>query len=402
MIRPVFLIAAFMLAMPAAAQDVNLADVDRIKAEAEAQQKIEEELKAKRDKVNSEISALRKDLKSMSTKLTDLEAEHTGLENELAALEVEKQTIGTSITQNKATLTKLLAALQRVESNPPPALAARPDDAAAAARAGLLMAGISDQLAERVGQLRGNLVVLTELGVEIEQKQTALKSSQSKLSSQRGKIQTRVNDKNQLERSLSADFDTAQKRRLELAAEAQSLAELIERLEFSSRDIIPRLKPDPNAPEISSSTSAPSRATAPVTFEAGALRFSSAKGDLFSPVTGSLSKRYSSSHPGIAIKVKDGAQVHAPAAGRVEFAGPFKNFENVVILNVGDGYFILLTGLGQLHVQSDSAVTAGETVGLMPVNSASNEKLYIEVRKNGSTIDPIPWFGTSFAKPGQG
>ena len=71
-------------------------------------------------------------------------------------------------------------------------------------------------------------------------------------------------------------------------------------------------------------------------------------------------------------------------------------------MNVDDGYFVLLTGLGELYVQNGTNVSAGEAVGLMPVNSQSDEKLYIEVRKNGSTADPLPWFGTAFAKSARG
>ena len=132
------------------------------------------------------------------------------------------------------------------------------------------------------------------------------------------------------------------------------------------------------------------------------MRFSASKGRLFSPVTGTLKKKYSTAHPGITVETAGNAEVFAPAAGRVDFAGAFKNYGNVVIINVSDGYFVLLTGLGQLHVQGNSEVSAGDSVALMPVNSSSNEKLYIEVRKNGSTRDPVPWFGTTFAHVNNG
>ena len=79
----------------------------------------------------------------------------------------------------------------------------------------------------------------------------------------------------------------------------------------------------------------------------------------------------------------------APYAGRVEFSGPFKNYDNVIILNVGDGYFVLLTGLERLNVSAGERVKRGEPVGAMP--QEPNAELYIELRKNGSPVNPEPW-----------
>lgn len=384
-------------------QDIDPDTLEEIQNQTEAQKKIEADLKAKRDKVLSDVKSLTGDINQMATQLSSLSRQEAELSSELEQLIAQKQTIETSILADKSAMTQILAALQRIESNPPPALAVQPNDAADAARAGLLMSGLNKQLGERVDILRVSLEDLENFRVEIETKQSELDTTRQSVQSRQTSLRTRVTEKNQLERSLSADYGEAQAKREALAAEAQSLQELINRLEYSSRDIIPRIKPVPNAPSTQASSRAPlSQTTQPVTFDSGAVRFSASKGKLYSPVTGTLTKKYSSAHPGISIAAAASAEVFAPAAGRVDFAGAFKNYGNVVIINVGDGYFVLLTGLGQLHVQGDSEVSAGDSVALMPVNSSSNEKLYIEVRKNGSTTDPVPWFGTTFAHVNNG
>ena len=91
------------------------------------------------------------------------------------------------------------------------------------------------------------------------------------------------------------------------------------------------------------------------------------------------------------------AQVISPYAGRVEFSGAFKNYDNVVILNVGDGYFILLTGLGETYVETNENIKTGEPIGLLPFKAKGTADLYIEFRKNGKTINPKPWLGAALA-----
>jgi len=129
--------------------------------------------------------------------------------------------------------------------------------------------------------------------------------------------------------------------------------------------------------------------------------FSKAKGKLQSPVSsGHIIRNYGGSEKGITIKSQAQAQVVAPYAGRIEFAGAFKNYDNVVIINVGDGYFILLTGLEESYVESGENINMGEPVGLLPFKENRSANLYIEFRKSGATIDPKPWLGAALASDG--
>jgi septal ring factor EnvC (AmiA/AmiB activator) len=137
-----------------------------------------------------------------------------------------------------------------------------------------------------------------------------------------------------------------------------------------------------------------------VTLPPDTARFTDARGRLRAPVQGKISRTYSSKHTGLSVKTRPKAQIVAPYAGRVEFAGAFKNYDNVIILNVGEGYFILLTGLGEIYAKSGNMVARGEPVALMPFNTNSAPELYIEFRKKGTAINPTPWLGTAFASQG--
>ena len=99
------------------------------------------------------------------------------------------------------------------------------------------------------------------------------------------------------------------------------------------------------------------------------------------------------------LTTRPSTQVIAPFGGRIEFAGAFKNYDNVVILNVGQNYFMLLTGLGEIYVSSGEMVTSGEPLGLMPTGQ-KNAELYIELRKNGAPVNPKPWLGKALSGNG--
>ncbi|NNE58845.1 MAG: peptidoglycan DD-metalloendopeptidase family protein [Hellea sp.] len=391
-----------LLAMPSlsTAQDIDPDKLEQISQAEKDQKAIELELSKKRNAINAEIKSIRSDLIGLSKNINDLENEQSNLSSQLTAMEFEEQNIRLNISQDRQSLSQLLSALQRIENNPPPPFLADPDDAASAARAGLLMQNLSAQLDQRVKKLVLQLDALDQIRAEIALKQKELADNQNTIQKRQQNLEGKAGEKNKLERSLTLDYEAAQARRMALAREAATLKELIDSLERSGNDIVPRIKPDPADPNINAptATSSTPRMTQPVKLPPGALRFAKSKGKLYPPASGSVVQKYSTSHPGISIATTDRAQIAAPAAGRVEFAGAFKNYDNVVILNVDDGYFLLLTGLGTLYVQSEAEISAGEPVGLMPVNSSSGEKLYIEIRKNGSTIDPMPWFGTSFAK----
>jgi murein hydrolase activator len=106
---------------------------------------------------------------------------------------------------------------------------------------------------------------------------------------------------------------------------------------------------------------------------------------------------------GLAISTRAEAQVTAPADGQVEFAGPFRSYGQLLILNAGGGYHVLLAGMGGISAEMGQIVRAGEPVGTMGLGPTpvmvlgdkmqdGNPILYIEFRKNGEAVDSAPWW----------
>ncbi len=93
---------------------------------------------------------------------------------------------------------------------------------------------------------------------------------------------------------------------------------------------------------------------------------------------------------GLTFKTPLGAPVAAPASGRVVFAGPFRGYGQILILQHKGGYHSFLAGFGRIDAEMGQDVEAGEPLGVMPVKeSAEKPELYFEWRRNGEPVDPL-------------
>jgi septal ring factor EnvC (AmiA/AmiB activator) len=145
------------------------------------------------------------------------------------------------------------------------------------------------------------------------------------------------------------------------------------------------------------------------------LKFSRAKGQLNYPVQGERVSNYGSRNTdgsaseGLSLATRGMAQVTSPVDGKIEFAGEFRSFGNLLIINAGEGYYVLLAGLGEITISAGESIMAGAPVGTMGAKAAlggtgsrpgdSRPVLYVEFRRNDKSIDPRPWWaGNSNSK----
>ena len=105
---------------------------------------------------------------------------------------------------------------------------------------------------------------------------------------------------------------------------------------------------------------------------------------------------------GVSFGSRAGDVVVSPTDGRVLYAGPFRSYGELLILDAGDGYHIVLAGMDRIDVSSGQFVSAGEPVALMGARrvasvqvaefGAAEPALYVEFRKDGKPVDPTPWW----------
>jgi septal ring factor EnvC (AmiA/AmiB activator) len=135
-----------------------------------------------------------------------------------------------------------------------------------------------------------------------------------------------------------------------------------------------------------------------------AIPFASARAKLPMPAQGRRAlafgerTQYGGQSKGMVLETRNGAQITSPCDGWIVYAGEFRSYGQLLIINAGDGYHILLAGLSQIDVQPGQFVLAAEPVGTMGgvTKSSSTQTgasvLYVEFRKDGRPIDPDPWW----------
>lgn len=408
MARLLILILVFAFATPALAQvdPSRLEEIEREKERAEEEQK---QFEAERAQAQADIDRLQTEMVNLAAEAQTYERAANEAEDRVAEFRAEEAQLIADIAADRRQLVDLLAALQRIERNPPPALATHPDNAKQAAQAAHLMGAISSDISERSEALKVRLENLQTVRRKLEAELVLLSEARADLDRRREAMNKLVGQKKDAERRLGKRSAEAEAEAARLASEADSLRELIGRFEAEARGVTPRVKPPSTAitePRQAEGTPVPrlkprsDRPPEPLELPPDTLRFADARGRLLAPAQGRLVSRFGEQvsgekEQGITLSTRAGAQVLSPYYGRVEFAGPFKNYDNVVIINAGEGYFILLTGLGETFAAKGSNIRAGEPVGKMP--NENDSPLYIEFRKNSQPIDPSPWIGTQFA-----
>ncbi|NJO38216.1 MAG: peptidoglycan DD-metalloendopeptidase family protein [Rhizobiales bacterium] len=97
--------------------------------------------------------------------------------------------------------------------------------------------------------------------------------------------------------------------------------------------------------------------------------------------------------PEIQLNALPGQPVAAPDDGRVMFAGDFRSYGLLLIIEHGNGYHTLLWGFSWLDVELGDTVQAGQIIGI--VNDGSSPKLHVELRRNGQPVSPEVWLAAS-------
>ncbi|MBD3660928.1 MAG: peptidoglycan DD-metalloendopeptidase family protein, partial [Arenibacter algicola] len=138
---------------------------------------------------------------------------------------------------------------------------------------------------------------------------------------------------------------------------------------------------------------------------------SKARGRLPFPVVGRVVGLYGQplegnmTRKGLSVDTRPGAQVIAPFDGTVAFAGPFRGYGQLLIIDHGEGYHSLLAGLGRIDVSMGLAVLAGEPVAIMPGGEGSSggdggeSVLYVEFRRDNQPFNPLPWLASRKGTP---
>ena len=309
-----------------------------------------------------------------------------------------------SLETRRATIAEVLAIMQRMGLHPPPALMVSPEDALQSLRSAMLLGAVLPQMRERMEAVARDLGELVRLRKEIATERDNLKTEAASIETDRTRMAALVGErqKQQAEREVSLAAERA--RAVDLVRQAESLQDLIAKLE-AGLDKDARAARQANRPD-AGSTQGPGFGRDPGRL-APAVNFASLKRHIQLPVNGVKIRDFGapdsagSAERGLSIATRAGAQVTAPADTWVVYAGPFRSYGQLLILNAGGGYHLLLAGMERISVDLGQFVLAGEPVAVMGNGShiaailatgSSQPVLYVEFRKDGTPIDPGPWW----------
>jgi septal ring factor EnvC (AmiA/AmiB activator) len=377
-----------------------------LKATREQQrQSVENEAALKREieQIGADRRKLNKDLIDTAARLRGVEVKIEATQARLEPLDANERNIRKSLDGRRAVIGEVLAALQRIGHRPPPALIARPEDALQAVRTAMVLGAVLPEMRHQVEALARDLNELVNVRKKITDERDRLKAEIASLGEERARMQALIveRQKQQAEREKALGAERA--RASDLAKKADNLKDLIANLEQG-------LDPETRAAREVAIRSA----TRPVLAAlhdpgrlAPAVAFASLRGQIPIPVNGVKLKDFGAPdgiggvEKGVSIATRAGAQVTSPADGWVVYAGPFRSYGQLLILDAGGGYHILLAGMERISVDLGQFVLTGEPVAVMGngtriaailATGSSQPVLYIEFRKGGTPVNPGPWW----------
>jgi septal ring factor EnvC (AmiA/AmiB activator) len=388
-------------------------ELEAARSEQRKASEAEAQLRREIEALGNDRRRLNQELLDTGARIRDLEARVTATEARLVPLDASERGIHESLNARQAVIVEVLAALQRIGRRPPPAILVRPEDALQTVRTAILLGALVPELRVEAESLASDLAELVRLHKDIAVERESEGRELAALSHEQLRLTFLVEERQKKQAEMEKALATEHQNADQLAHQIDNLKELVAKLEqnLDGAARSGRLPSHPGEENIPlerrlAALNDPGRL-------APAVAFASARGLLPLPVNGVKIRKFGrsdgvgGSDKGMSIATRAGAQVTAPCDGWVVYAGPFRSYGELLILNAGDGYHILLAGMERISVDLGQFVLTGEPVATMGSSAQaaasatagpSQPVLYVEFRKDGTPIDPSPWWANEGEK----
>ncbi len=390
---------------------------DTMGAAQERARRLEEQLvdhAAARERLNGALI-------EATLRLQETEGRTAEIEERLSTLTENEGKIVASLESRRGLIMEILTVLQRMGRKPPPALIARPNEILEAVRASLALGALLPQMRAEARQLQHDLSELEQLRDGVRRERERLAEQQASLSAQRERLAPMIGERQDALSTAQSALQAETERARALAQRATSLKDLIARMEADSaaarRAAEAARKADDERAKAQASLSERERLKAlSAPFKdparlAPAVAFIDLKGRLPAPAAGPVVRRFGApdgsggKEKGLSIAARENGVVIAPCDGWIAFSGPYRSYGQLLIINAGGGYYVVLAGMSRTNVNVGQFVLAGEPVASMGDGAAQTAAtiaigakqpiLYVEFRKDGASIDSGPWWAKS-------
>lgn len=398
--------------------DQNLDQVEKALQNGAARKR---DLDALADSVEQELQRLRHALVQAAEATQEREAALTAVEQKLAELRSKQTMSAETLGVKKRQLAQVSGALRRLAARPPVAMVASPANPLDIVHTAMLLSSLAPTLRRDARQLATEIArhEAVERGIMDEKRRLA--SATSALDRERSTVAALLKEKQEARRSMAKERSAVVDRLNALAASARDLRDLMQKIErhkAAGDEARARLDTMVQKDAVPSGESAVAPGATPAETEPKTLKavtvspdfvadlpagpaIGASKGGLTYPAAGKISQRYGIANrlglteQGVVIATRENAQVVAPFDGKVIYAGPFRGYGQIVMIEHGQDYLTLMAGMSLVDVQVGQGVLAGEPVARMGdagTGADGAEGLYVEFRHNGAPIDPLPWW----------
>jgi murein hydrolase activator len=406
---------------PAALEAIKQHDqeLDQLRADQHKAAEAEQKLATENDTLAEDRRKLNQSLIDTAARIRANEERIAATEIRLRELDGSEADIRRSFESRRAVIAEVLAALQRIGRRPPPAVFAGAQDAVESVRTALSLGAVLPQMRGEADRLMSDLSELARVKKEKAAERSELADRLVELAETQKGMAALVEERQKRQVEIEQALGTERQRVLALSRQADNLKDLIGKLEQgldgSGRPARAATRPgdDLKSPVDPRPGLAALRDPARL---GPAISFVSAKGKLSLPANGVRIREFGASdgtggsEKGISIASRPGAQVTAPSDGWVVYAAPYRSYGQLLILNVGGGYHILLAGMERITVDLGQFVLTGEPVAVMGSGTqvasfsaagsssligSSQPVLYVEFRKDGTPVDSSPWWAAT-------
>lgn len=424
------LLGAPSFALPAHGQAQSPDQLKAVEEDLRNAQTQREQLQKENDTLSRDIGHAQQARVALAKDIQDQEYSILLLENRITALEADADRRSTALVRRDAQMKQALLALERLALHPGDALSLTPLAPDDAVRAAILLRAAVPQIAASTTTLQKELADIYHRRSEIVAQREQMAAAAAVLADQRMKLDAMIEAKTTRQAAVTVQNASAEARMSALSRQAEDLRALFAKLavekarkqgeEREARRIAAAaakkqerivLKPPPGVAPSDQAASAPDdtdiAAHAPRQQQTASLEadtaddvsssrpFSKAKGTLPFPAVGKLVTRYGEAAgngpatKGITIATRAGATVVTPYDGVIAFAGPFRGYGELLIIEHSEGYHTLMAGMARIDSAVGQHVLAGEPVAVMAGDGEPT--LYVELRRDGQPINPLPW-----------
>jgi len=374
--------------------------------------------------LEADITALRSDQQELDRKIADtasrraeLDQRITAGEESLTDLSERQEAVRLSLVSRRSVLAEVLAALQRIGRDPPPALLVSPEDALSSVRSAILLGAVVPEIRAETEALASDLKELAVLRQAIASERVSLATALEENATEEQRLADLASEKAALQDESQRRLDRERERAEALSVRSGELESVIaslasEIVSLKEAAEAARKAEDERQRQLAERLER-ARAFAAVAVPdknriMPAYAFSKLSGTLSRPAQGDTVRYFGADDgtghtlAGEVLATEKGATVYAPADGWIAYAGPFRSYGQVVIVDTGENHHVVLAGMEEIKVSAGRFVVAGEPLATMGQTrfagsaalSLASERptLYIEIRKDGQPVDPRSWW----------